>query len=139
MELGQGKATNNEKKDKQMRFQPTDPVLCERIVELTRNGWSGAQIADELGMSTRTVSRVRSRAGVASFRHRKLTEAETQFLRQLLEDGCTYGEAARTIGRRVGVIKKHFPGYDCTREQQIEAARLARNFNRLVRDWERAH
>lgn len=43
----------------------TDPAIVERIVVLRRQRWTGSHIAQEVGVSPATVSRVLKRAGLS--------------------------------------------------------------------------
>ena len=48
--------------------RPTPEAICQRIVELRRQRWTGAQIASEVGVSPATVSRVLRRANLSRLR-----------------------------------------------------------------------
>lgn len=59
----------------------------------------------------RTVSRHRVKLGIANDPSIPLSEEEKQIARQLLEDGATYAEAARTLGRDRKCVANALPGY----------------------------
>lgn len=82
----------------------------EQVVELTRAGLSAPQIADRLGIATRTVQRHRVAAGIAQPPARHLTPAQIHRARQLLDDGASYKEVARTIGCANKSVRYRFPG-----------------------------
>lgn len=46
----------------------TDPLICERIIALRRQRWTGKHIAKQAGVSPATVSRVLRRAGLSRLR-----------------------------------------------------------------------
>jgi transposase InsO family protein len=48
--------------------KPTPPEVCDRIVELRRQRWTGKQVAKETRVSPATVSRVLARAGLSRMR-----------------------------------------------------------------------
>jgi transposase len=85
----------------------------ERIAALTRARWSAAQIAAELGVTTRTVQRARGRRGVARPATRPMNEIEMRRAAAMLDDGASYGEVARTLGRSLITIRRWFPGRSC--------------------------
>lgn len=92
---------------------PPPPIVHrhdERIVELTRAGWTAQQIADALRITSRTVARARVRRGVAKPPTPPLTDDEIQRAELLLDDGASCAEVARTLGRCPGAIRKRFPG-----------------------------
>lgn len=83
----------------------------ERVVELTREGHTAPTIADILGCSVRTVQRIRTERGVSqALQFSPMTPDELAQAQRLLEDGCSYGEVARTLGRTHNTIARHFPG-----------------------------
>ncbi|OBJ10742.1 helix-turn-helix domain-containing protein, partial [Mycobacterium sp. 1465703.0] len=84
----------------------------KRIAELTAQELSASTIAKLVGVSTRTVVRARGRAGVAKpfSGANRMTADEQRRAAALLDDGASYGEVARTLGRSPDTIMKHFPG-----------------------------
>ncbi|QDH92495.1 helix-turn-helix DNA binding domain protein [Gordonia phage Dmitri] len=84
------------------------------VTDLTRAGLSAPQIAERLGITTRTVQRHRVAAGIAQPPARHLTPEQIEKARQLLVDGASYKEAARTIGCDKATVAKRFPGYAWT-------------------------
>lgn len=79
------------------------------IVRLTRAQHTAADIAEQLGISTRTVIRHRREGGCAQPAPRPFTAAEIRLAESLLDDGASYGEVARTLGRHMAVIRIRFP------------------------------
>lgn len=49
----------------------------------------------------------------------------------LLADGASYREVSRTLRMDRQTLKRHFPGYEMTREQSIELNNLARKLRSL--------
>lgn len=110
----------------------------DRVAARTRQGWSAPQIANELGITTRSVQRARTKLGVAKRPPRRLSSDERQTIGDMLRDGASYPEVGRTVGRHPSVIRRAFPGYTFTTEQMAAArangramARIERNTNPL--------
>jgi IS30 family transposase len=102
-----------------------------RVVELTRQGFSATEIAGILSITKRSVTRIRSDAGIAQqIEVVPLTEDERRSAAALLDDGCSISEVARTLGRCDTTIHKHFPGRGWPKG---EGGRLA-CFNRWIRE-----
>lgn len=106
----------------------------DRIAELTRQGLTPPVIADILHISERTVGRARRSRDVAQTRWKPLTPAEIQQARVLLDDGASYAEVERTMGRSRSAFRKHLPGYAYTRAQIAEMGVLGRMMASLERD-----
>lgn len=87
-----------------------------RVAELTRQGLSAAVIAEMLHVTARTVARDRVDMGIAQPGPRYMTSEELEAARVMLEDGCSYGEVVRTLGRTYETLKRHLPGYGWTME-----------------------
>lgn len=88
----------------------------EQIVALTHAGHSASQIARKLRIAERTVQRVRVRTGVASpTQFIPMSADEIRLAAEMLDDGASYGEVSRTIGRSPRTIAKHLPGRSCWR------------------------
>lgn len=98
----------------------------EQVIALTQQNYSAAQIAAIMGLTPRSVTRLRARAGIAQPRPALLTEQELARAKALLEDGCSYDEAARTIGRSSTALVAHFPGYSWDRTTIAKFARYAK-------------
>lgn len=83
-----------------------------RIAELTGAHRSAREIAELVGVSTRTVVRARGRVGIRKPHHgaNRMTADELHRAALMLDDGASYGEVARTLGRSVDTIAKHLPG-----------------------------
>lgn len=82
----------------------------ERVVELTRLGHSASEISVRLGITKRQVARIRTAEGIAQAKAAPLTADEIRIAAELLDDGCSYSEVARTVGRSPRAISGHFPG-----------------------------
>lgn len=94
-----------------MTNQFTSMVDTGQIVQLTTAGYSAQMIARKLNISPRTVQRHRKQAGLADPRDlRPYTPAELEQIERLLEDGCSYSEVARTVGRKTKTIAERFKG-----------------------------
>ncbi|QNL30175.1 helix-turn-helix DNA binding protein [Gordonia phage Mariokart] len=85
-------------------------MLIERTVELTRAGYTAAQIAEELRITVRSVTRYRNRAGISqpTKRHPPETWERAQ---RLLADGASYRETAMTVGVDPTHLRLKYPGF----------------------------
>jgi len=107
----------------------------ERIAEMAAKGWNDARIARELALSTRTILRYRHRLGLPVFQPKpRLSADEIEAAQRLLDDGCSYGEVARTLNRCRATIVKHFPGYKLSAAEGGRVAQMKVMWNRLERD-----
>lgn len=102
-----------------------------RVVDLTNDGKTAKDIAEILGITERSVTRHRSKAGIARVVKPPLTEGELAAARELLSGGASYEEAARTIGRDGNRLAHHLPGYAWTPQQVGHHSRLMAAFARL--------
>jgi DNA-binding NarL/FixJ family response regulator len=89
------------------------------IIRLTKQGWTAQQIAEHVGLCTRSITRIRVATGIAQpFTGHPLTPQEHNTAQQLLNDGASYAEIGRTLGRSDKVIATHFPGQSQWRRGQ---------------------
>lgn len=103
-----------------------------RVATLSRGGHTDQEIAVRLGVSDRTVLRDRKAAGLPVFPNGSpLTESERAAAIRLLNDGASYKETGRTIGRSANTIKRAFPGYTWTEAQKFEYRMALRAFNAI--------
>jgi len=92
--------------------QPTSEAVCQRIRELRRRRWTGAQIAQEVGVAPATVSRVLRRAGLS--RLRDLAPAEPVRRYEHDAPGDMIHIDIKKLGRfaRAGHrVTGHYPGH----------------------------
>lgn len=101
-----------------------------KIVDLSRRGLTESEISAQLGVSRRMVQRARVWAGIAGAPPVPLTEEEKVAAKAMLEDGASYPEVARTLGRGRTTIADHFPGYAWTNAQSIEHMNVCRHLGR---------
>lgn len=100
----------------------------EAVAELTGMGRSASAIAEVLGITERSVQRYRRRLGISQRPPVPLTESQLVAAAQLLDDGCSYTEVARTIGCAGNTVARHFPGCGWTRAQINEHLRMTRRW-----------
>lgn len=105
-----------------------------QIADLARRGFGTKQIADKLGVCTRSVQRIRDEHGCAVRKAPALTGSEILRATELLEDGASYAEVGRTIGRNPGNLARAIPGYKFDAQQAATVAALARRMYRLERE-----
>lgn len=88
-----------------------DVARDERIEALAQAGYNTRQIAAVERTTIRTVQRSRARLGIAAPKaENALSAAELRRAADLLDDGASYREVARTLGRSDMTIAHHFPG-----------------------------
>lgn len=95
-----------------------------QIVELSRLGHTVREICEQVGVGAWTVVATRREAGVGRGKVKPFTEDELETARQLLDDGASYSEVARTIGRDARVVARKFPGHGWSVEQRSEHVRV---------------
>ena len=106
----------------------------QRVATMTRQGLSATEIATALRVTPRTVVRDRQATGCAkpcNAREKRLRSDELQRAEQLLNDGCSYADVARTLGRSPQAIRYHFPGRGWTFIQCGQYAMTVRHLNTL--------
>jgi DNA-binding CsgD family transcriptional regulator len=114
----------------------TAEAVAERrgqVAMLTRQGFTAPDIAQRLGITVRSVQRHRLAAGVRQPRVPLLSAAEKQQAQELLSDGASCAEVARTLGRSHTAILRIFPEYRFDKGRAAEAAALGRALARLER------
>lgn len=94
---------------------------------LTLAGSSAPEIAQILGVTDRTVSRIRTRLGLTQPQDwRPMNDTDKQSATLLFDDGCSIAEVARTLGFCTSTIRRHFPGRCWTDQQSGRHAALVR-------------
>lgn len=108
----------------------------DRVVAMTRQGMSASAIAEVLHVATRTVQRDRKAGGVskAFCGERRITPEEIERAGELLADGCSLGETARTLGRAHETIRRRYPDAVWSRAQVSANAVMARQASRVYRE-----
>lgn len=94
------------------RNNPPAEVTAERermVRKRTMQGRSLPQIAAELGITERSVSRIRERIKISAVKPEPLTAAERAKIEDMLDDGCSYREIGRTLGRSENTIWANYP------------------------------
>ena len=95
---------------KEKKFLTTGEVREIVRISQTSNA-TLREIADQFGCCERQVSRIRKDHNIQKPARTTMTEPEKAAALKLLQDGCSYKEAGRTIGRSPSAIRRHFPGY----------------------------
>jgi hypothetical protein len=96
----------------------------ERVAVLLRAGRSVRQVAEETGLSIQSVYGIRSAFREPDYRRRLYTPEEVARIEEMLADGASIAEIARTVGRGRKALWKRFRGRGWTREQVAEWHRL---------------
>lgn len=108
-------------------------VMHDQFAVLERSGLSAREIAQVCGVSSRTVVRWRHATGQS---HRPPTtpfpQAQLEVAHQLLEDGASISEAARSIGCSNKTLSKRWPQYAWS---QTQSGRFAAMIARTERGW----
>ena len=94
-----------------------DLAVVERM---TRSGHSAPQIAEQLGCTSRTVQRARVRLGIAQPAATAYPTDVWDMAQQMIQDGCSHKEVARTLGIAATTIGRRFPGTGWTKQQGAE-------------------
>lgn len=96
--------------------EPTPEATCDQIVALRRQRWTGKQVAEAVGVSPATVSRVLRRAGLSRLRDLEPAEPVRRYQRQ--EPGELIHLDIKKLGRfdKIGHrITGHHTGHDRSR------------------------
>lgn len=106
----------------------SDFLACERA------GMSARQLAERFGVTDRTVQRWRNRLGVT---HRpyieKHPDSDRSMAEYLLDQGCSFLEAARTVGVSDMTIVRWFPDRKpWTKQECGEYAVMVRQLGRMA-------
>lgn len=96
-----------------------------RAVQLHLAGWTVPKIADELGVTQRSVQRYLEQAGMRRGAPR-LSEEEVAKAAALLEEGMSAAQAATVLGRSPKTLRRRFPDRKWTLSQ-------AGRFGQMVR------
>ena len=104
----------------------------DRVAAMTRQKRTTRQIAKALGVTGRTINRDRAATGIAQPSPIPVTEAQINLARTLLIDGCSYADAARTVGLSPTTVIHHLPGYGWTPEYVREWARFIQQSERVA-------
>jgi len=113
-----------------MTLAHDDPRML-RVAALTELGWSITAIAAHLDIGESTVANYRRRTGTSKAPTAALSDAELARAKAFLDDGCTYSETSRSVGRSEGVIHRYFPGYEMSINERAVHAAMMRKFNRM--------
>jgi len=109
--------------------KPTDAAIWAQFEELQARGMSSRKIAAALGVDQRTVLRWRKRVGVSLGPVAARPQVDRDHVRQLLDDGCSIAEAARTVGVHPHTVTRWFP--DAPRWTPRERGQMAALMRRM--------
>jgi hypothetical protein len=90
---------------------------------MVRSGLTAREIADRLGITQRSVFRLKAAAGLTR-PHRPMTPDELTTAEHLIDEGASLREAARTLDRSPRVLNDRYPGRGFTPAQAAERRRL---------------
>ena len=106
----------------------------DRVTQLTHQGHTANQIANLLGVSPRTITRDRAARGITQPKAPPVTESEFARAKEMLEDGASYEEVARTLRRSHTAFRHRFPGYALSPAEAAHRAVLGRRMAQLMKD-----
>jgi DNA-binding NarL/FixJ family response regulator len=109
--------------------------LIEQFLELEGKGWTASRIADVLGVSTRTVYRLRRKHGFARTEpatHYPVTGERLAAASRMISEGVSHCEIARTLGMQTATLRRHFPGTGWSHEVTNDYINSVRRANRLI-------
>lgn len=105
----------------------------ERIIACFREGWGNRRIAEHFNVTDRTVTRWRTQHDARKWTNRPHPPSERRRAEELLNEGASFSEAARTVGVSAKTIYRWFPErHAWTREQVAEYVVMSRTMGRLV-------
>jgi DNA-binding NarL/FixJ family response regulator len=116
------------------QYEQAQAVAKRRLLVklLTWEGLNTKQIAAHLNICTRTVVRDRHISGVVRPANRPWTEQEHIRAKQLIADGASITETAKTLGRSVSTIQVRFVGEGWTPEQTGQYNMMRRYEKRML-------
>jgi len=105
------------------------------FLTLQRTGATAAVIAERLGVTPRTVVRLRSRHGVAQpyARHAPVNDEWKARVKDLLDDGASISDVCRTLDTTHDTVKRYFPDAGWTKTMASHYARAVRTANETLR------
>lgn len=109
--------------------------MNEQFLELERKGWTAARIAETLGVSARTVYRLRRKHGFARTdpaSHAPLTPERLAAASRMIADGCSHREVARTLRMTTTTVARHFPGTAWSHQETNEYINSLRKANKMI-------
>jgi transposase len=99
-----------------------------RIVTLCRSGLTVREAAARVGVGISAVTQARREAGLAKPRPPRMSAEELARAKAMLDDGASYAEVARTLGRGRMAIARRFPGFGWSMAERDEYMRNVRKF-----------
>lgn len=105
-----------------------DFLACDRA------GMSARQLSERFGVTDRTVQRWRKRLGIKHRQYvQKHPKSDRDLVEHLLDEGCSFAEAARTVGVAASTIRQWFPDRKpWTRQECSEYAVLIRQLGEIA-------
>lgn len=112
-----------------------DANVEAQILIFASRGYTQEEIADRLGISTRSVQRHSRKYRTVTGQTRRNTngwsEDDLDYAKELLEDGASYRDVAETTGISKTTLRTRFPGLGFSFE---DTARLATTLPKLPED-----
>ena len=105
----------------------------DRVAKLTAAGETAEAIAQQLKISSRTVCRDRAALGISQSGGQPFTAREALRAKEFLDDGASYTDVAKTLGRCPKTIQVHLPGYEISKQEKARRAAMGRQFAKLMR------
>ncbi|QBI98764.1 helix-turn-helix DNA binding protein [Mycobacterium phage Bobby] len=96
-----------------------------QIAKLIRQGLTNKEVAQIVGVTDRTVNRARERKGLKKPQPPRISEETLSAGYQMLLDGCSYAEVARTLGHSRDTWRRKLPGFawshvECGRFRKLQ-------------------
>ena len=101
--------------------------LSETVLRELQATMTNGEIAEHLGVSKMTVWRHTKKYGCPTPNHRFIPAETWTKVEEMLDDGCSATEIARTLGISKTVIVRHYPGRGWTQEQTQDYRRVLRS------------
>jgi hypothetical protein len=82
-----------------------------KVRQMLAEGLSTAEVAAEVGCTQRHVVRIRAGRTSGSKDGRRFSLDEIFLIEAMLDDGCSYTEIGKTVGRAPNTISHRWPGH----------------------------
>lgn len=101
-------------------YKVTD-AMRRIVLDIIAEGGSNPQAAKAIGVSVKTVERIRRKAGIsAGCAFARFSPEEDKLARAMLEDGASFNEVARTLNRALSTICRKYKGMGWTKQELSE-------------------
>lgn len=97
-----------------------------QVRQLTQQGLTAAQIAEQLHCSTSSINQIRARLGINNTYNQPLTPQKRALIEAAIQDGWSQAEICRTHHIDPQTMRRHYPHAKWDLEQRLEHLRTLR-------------